>query len=411
MTETKTKDVPAPVKTPYRETTKRKNPAKSDPGIHPKPKALINKDLDVSGFPYGVHPDKKLLVENGNDEINQILPSNLNGHPNFLREITLKSYKDMLERIEESTEVIISGEKKRTPIEQINIPKFTKQTALDLLQVISIESKHQKEIEELALNLVLNLPEFEIAKDLYKKGYIKFNIQLGFGEIQYDPKEYKKEEEEQQTDNSDEQFNNMIESEIRLQRRLSNMLMQGNAMLKIYLFNLASEELNKIDERLFKLYKKSTVGAQLGYWYMPDLKEDFLMKMKGIQAGSEENIPDGDNYLIKVRGLTFPYLIHEIVKGLYEYLSLTSNIKEAIKDDTLEQETIDLIVGPELFKIFMGLVKNENHNLLPLIFKKFLQLSLVDVREVFLESDKGREVVNRLIQESKEEWEEYINEE
>ena len=144
---------------------------------------------------------------------------------------------------------------------------------------------------------------------------------------------------------------------------------------------------------------------------MPDIKEELMMKMKGIQAGSEENIPDGDNYLIKVRGLTFPFLIHEIVKGIYEYLSLTSNIREAIKDDTLEQETIDLIVGPELFKIVMGLIKSENHYLLPLIFKKLLQISLNDVRAIFLKTKDGQNCINRITEEAYEEWQEYINEE
>jgi len=129
------------------------------------------------------------------------------------------------------------------------------------------------------------------------------------------------------------------------------------------------------------------------------------------QMGSEEVIPEGDDYIIKVRALTFPFLIHELVKGIYEWVAIDPELKKAMQSDTIEKETKDIIVGPELSKILNSYVSVEKQELLPLVYKKFLQLPKSEVKEVFAKSIVGKKVMQDLVFQAEDEWKTFQQEE
>jgi hypothetical protein len=191
------------------------------------------------------------------------------------------------------------------------------------------------------------------------------------------------------------------------------MLIQGSATLRLYLFNLVKKELDQIDPDLMKHYGILASIVQLNYWI---LSPGMLAAHGGeeeTQMGSEEAIPKGDIYIIKARGVVFPYLVHEIVKGIYEWASIDPAVEDALKDEDLESlkhETEDIIVGPELFKILMSYVPSNKQELLPLVHKKVIRLSREQVKAVLAKSEDGKKIMDQVIKQSEEEWEDYQQE-
>jgi hypothetical protein len=96
-----------------------------------------------------------------------------------------------------------------------------------------------------------------------------------------------------------------------------NMMIQGNAMNKMQAYHMAQEQINGIDPRLMNLYGVLTSVGEFGYWIFP---EDMMKQGMGAGAGAggaahvnrgEDGVPE-----IVAQCITFPMLVHELVKGL-----------------------------------------------------------------------------------------------
>ena len=144
-------------------------------------------------------------------------------------------------------------------------------------------------------------------------------------------------------------------------RRIINAITQGAAVRGSYSFNMIADELNIIDDRLVDSYNKvlqSTFGL---YDFMKDMytPEQIRQAAKSGQGvGSVKviilkDLTDPSQIKIIARGQTFPYLVHELIKGAYELTSLqgftgkTKKYNKAVigKTDTIENETDDLKFG------------------------------------------------------------------
>jgi hypothetical protein len=395
---------------------RRVNPLKPDPGVHPEPKGLsneieifLNKHLkntkikeafDPGKFPSFVHKDKKNWIVNSDEQLRKLLPNLSNSEQSYLEMISSNVYKEMISRLEK-----YSGIK----IKSSSLPHLVNVLETSLKEVMNIEKDHKDELEKLAISSVLNFDEFELVKDAYENGDIKFDVKLSTPELNWNKDDNKDDNED---DLSQEETLNVelakefseIENESRLKRRMANLLIQGSAVLKTYLFNLISDELSDIDPSLPNLYGILGVLAQLGYWVTPDGIE----KKGSKEAGSEEVIPDGDEYIIKVRATTFPFLVHELVKGIYEWISIDPDVKSALKHETIPSETHDIMIGSEIFKVLSSYIPANKQKLVPLVHKKYLQLSNDEMKDILSKSQKGKDIMNGLISDSEDEYKEYM---
>jgi len=406
---------PAPTKAPVR-PSRRTTPLKPAPGIHPKPKANRDVELfkqarknqgveemafDPGMFPSFIHPSKKKWIETGDEELDALFPTLTEGEQSYLEMITSHGYQEMVSRLEKYTGI---------EADEKNLPQIMSLVFQSIEKAVEIESKDKKRFEDLALEIVLDMPEFEMVKEAYENKEIEFDVKLATPELGYEEGEVEAEEGEL-TDT--EQINLALAkefeglSEEKLRRRLANILIQGSAVLKLYLFNMASEELNKIDSNLMDLYGILAVVVQLGYWIYPTGFEEGAVENIESQMGSEEVIPSGDDYIIKVRARVFPYLIHELVKGIYEWVSLDPELRDAMKSDSIGKETEDIIVGPGVFKVLSSYVPSAEQRLMPLVQKKFLQLSRDEVKEVLDLSSEGKRIMKELVDQAREDWDEY----
>jgi hypothetical protein len=82
-------------------------------------------------------------------------------------------------------------------------------------------------------------------------------------------------------------------------------------------------------------------------------------------VGSEEIIPTGDKYTIRVRGRNFPLLIHELVKGIGEYLSMDVADQEELDTDVLSDELKQFLAGPGLDNRLRRLIPTDKIEYLP----------------------------------------------
>lgn len=400
--------------TPTREPKRKpRTPISPTPGKKPRPKAGTNKDVelfirartkmtemafDPGKFPDFVDPSRRQWIETGDEQLDKLLPRVTEGEQSYFEMITSRTYQDMIVRLEKYTGI---------QADALDIPQLLSATFQAIRKVKDIEAENKEVLEKMVLDVVLGFPEFRMVKEAYDNDELEFDIRLEASEVDFSPDLEAEEGELSDAEKLNLEVTDGFEevNELDLDHRLANLLIQGNAVLKTYLFNIVNKELSAIDPTLPKLYGILAVVSQFGYWFMPPGFEE--MANAGEFKNSEEVLPEDDGYVIRVRAFAFPYAIHELVKGIYEWISITEQTGKSRGVDTLAKETEDMIVGPELSKILASYIPTKKQELLPLVHKKLLQLSRGDVKEVFAKSEKGKSIMRKLVGEAEDEWSDY----
>jgi hypothetical protein len=362
----------------------------------------MNEAIDTGGAPGLFHPSKQAKYASPLD-IEQLFP-NLGGDAKrYIETITSDSYKKTIERLERYT---------GKPARQFNVPSLMATIIAAMQKVQALQQGHEQKLEKLAVDIVLDLPEFKMFKQLTADGFIKFDVKLEDANLDNAITEQEKEEQQDQPQNENditdgEELNMELAEQLKnadenvLKRQFANMVTQGNAVNKLYLFQLASDSLNKIDPTLVNLYGILSVIVQTSYYAVPDMP--LTAAAKDMAVGSVEIVPGKDGtYTIKARSPFFPYLIHEVVKGLYDYLSIDVVNQAQLGGETLDQEIIDIMTGPELYTNLSKMLPQKDIEYLPLVFKLLLGLDVSIIREVLTGGGKARAYVERLLQKAKE---------
>jgi len=242
-----------------------------------------------------------------------------------------------------------------------------------LEKVTALERGHEHELEEAAVKVVLSLPEFKSAKEAYDSGDIDIKVKLvtrvNLSGARADPEG----EEEVKADE-------YLDGEAQ-KRRFINMMIQGNAANKIYAYHMAKEELDKISPQLINLYGALSSTGHFFYWMVPDPRDgggggdDHGDPAGGTRITNEDGTPT-----IHAEGKTFPMLVHELTKGLMEFLSYPEdeddeNRQKIFKHaDTLKDEPHDLRVGPEIWNQIVGHIGVANAGIVPHVYDKIVRL-------------------------------------
>jgi hypothetical protein len=274
----------------------------------------------------------------------------------FEEKIASKRFKDVVEKV-----------KRYTGQEEVS-----SQNALMGLQmammgavrdVFGIQSQNKEYLENLAVDLVRK--EMGVRPD-----QVQYDAKLvGMGEI--DMEGFSKEGEEPEQEEIEQNFQQQeedIEDFItaferydieKAKRRFINALIQGSSKKGHYMFELVKDELDRLDPRLLNLYGVLMSVNDLLYWVLPDQVMDGMMGQGGV-AGKEEVDIETDPPTVKARGVFFPVLVHELIKGTMEILGtqgLPDDPKQAemvmASTDTLANEIWDLRLGPVLWEKFI----------------------------------------------------------
>lgn len=158
------------------------------------------------------------------------------------------------------------------------------------------------------------------------------------------------------------------------------------------------------------------------YWQLSDEKMKMMMGGDGgggSIGGKEEVRTNTNPPTIVARGLNFPILVHELIKGVMELFAIQGRPTDEEgndleswseiegSEDTLEKEMWDLRLGPAIWDRIRSqypesILTDENkielqNYLLVEIFKLPSKQFLVFMREVISGSENGRRLMNELV--------------
>lgn len=301
-------------------------------------------------------------------------------------------------------------------------------------QVKSIENENEEYLENLAVDLVkkeMALPDdaFQFDVELLSgMGQIDTSKMRGQSEEEPDEEEIMKAFGDQDVDDMEDDIEAFMDAMDKFdmekaKRRFINSLIQGASKKGHYMFNLVRDELDRLDPQLLNLYGVLMSIADLMYWIVPDQMTQMMAGAgEGVQ-GSEEVDETTDPPTIIAKGLFFPVLIHELIKGVYEVLG-TQGLPDDPKaaemvmgsQDTLPYEIWDLRLGPVIWERFTAaypenLYEDDMREIQNYLFSRFSALSTDEffevAREIIGDSEKGQKIVQRMVDEIIEELRQY----
>jgi len=323
---------------------------------------------------------------------------------NFEELIASKRFRDVVEKVKAAT-----GLERIDPMTFMSIqPMFMRAVS----EVISIEREHKEELEKLAVELVvseLGVPE----------GDLQFDAKLEKPNMEGMSREPQKPKKNQDFENPQEEMEAAERLEKfdleRQKRRFINSLIQGSSKKALYLYYMVEERLNELDPRLLNLYSLVMSVNDLLYWVIPNL--DQMMSMPGggeeSMGGREELNLETDPPTIIARGMMFPILVHELFKGVMDYVSahgLPSDPEtaEAVvgMEDTLPAEVWDLRLGPVIWEKFTEAYPSELFDSDKRTIQNYLYFKIVSLepeeffnltREMLSGTQKGKDMVKEIV--------------
>ena len=407
---------PAPSK-----PSERPNPLKpTKPGIAPRPKALSH---DVEAFlktrkaltekietgednPDLIDPSKRAKIENEKDYVEQILPDLGPAADRYLEIITSESYQKNIDRVA----YYLGISKQQIQDKFPNYPTMMMLAMKALSDIKKAEQSMKPQLQQLAVQVVLDLPENKFIKKLVDDEDIIIDARLGNADLTAAVTTDKMDEEMDNgltvAENLNMQLNTILggDTDGKLRRTLANYMTQGDAVNKLFLFNNVSDKLDAMSPNLSKKYGVLAAITQIGYYLTPDFPiTSDIVNMAAV--GSEQVVPTGDKYTIKARAMTFPYLVHELVKGIGDYLSMDLASQEELDTETMDDEIKQIMAGPALELKLRKLIPADKIEYLPIIKKLFYKLPIETIKDILLGGMKAQSYMNDLIKQAEQSME------
>ena len=297
------------------------------------------------------------------------------------------------------------------------------------MKVQQTESRFKSQLEDMAIKLVideeglteLSPGEYGIKSHPEKRFKLEAKL-VGMGQVKQDDFTQTPQEPTEETFEFEEQaFETFEDLKLeRAKRRFINSIMQGSSKRGHYMYALVQRELRELtgSDELFNQYGVMMTANDMLYWQMPAssmLPGGGPGGQDAPVGGREEVDMETDPPTIKATAISFPILLHELIKGVKEYLGAYSmddltddQANKVIElEDTLDKEIWDLRLGPAIWDRFRASYPEE---ILVDEDKKFLQNSLyaefvtMDARtllslanEVMSGTDKGKETLQQLV--------------
>jgi hypothetical protein len=332
----------------------------------------------------------------------------------FEQLLASKRFKDVVDKV-----------KRYTGMESVSQNQLTNLGSMlmrSVQEIKQIESNNEGYLEQLAVDLVkreLGIPDDAFQYDVE---IMSGRGQIGTSGMQTTSVEPEDEDVVEQFGVSEDEAEDDLENFIaafekfdleKAKRRFVNSLIQGASKKGHYMFHMVEEELNKINPRLLNLYGVVMSVNDLLYWILPD--QMTMSAAEGGQAmeGKEEVDDETDPPTIIAKGLFFPILVHEIIKGVYEALGtqgLPDDPKAAemvmASQDTLPYEIWDLRLGPVFWEKFTEaypdrLFDDDKKIIQSYLFSRFSSLTtdeFFELAKYILSGDKrGTQIMNRMV--------------
>jgi hypothetical protein len=316
----------------------------------------------------------------------------------FIELISSKRFKDSVDKVR-----MAMGDT-RTIQGQNALMQLMGTVGQAMQRLIMIQSQNAEELEALAVKLVkdeLGIPE----------GAMQFDAQLvmqpmGAAEGMKSEPEMPSEEEVEELMGDIENFN--LE---RAKRRFINSLIQGAAFKGGHMYVMVRDEINDINPQLMNLYAVTQSLMEHAYWIFPDMEG--MAGGGGGQMGQSEFDPETDPPTVKARAVTFPLLVHELVKGVYEVFGthgLPDDPRQAemvlSAEDSLPSEIWDSRLGPIFWEKFVStypieLFEDDMKHIQHYLFMRFSALNAEEfmtlAKKILKGEPEGQRIIQRMV--------------
>jgi hypothetical protein len=325
---------------------------------------------------------------------------------NFQELLASERYRRVIEKMEQYTgrPISLNGLNGMTPLAGMAVGA--------LRNIIQTESAHREELENLAVELVKS--QLKLPEDAFQ-----FDVKIvGIGEMDM---EGMNREQENQEEPDEQEIENEVEIAAELEnldfekgkRRLINSMIQGSAMKGYYMYHEVADRITQItgSDTLIRDYGIMMSINDSLYWQMPDEQMNMAMDQQAM-AGREEVDRNTEPPTIKARGINFPVLVHEIIKGVMEIFGVQGQSEHSWREvsaseDTLEKEIWDIRLGPSIWERIRSqfpeeILVDENQQelqnfLLVAIFKLEARNFLAFVKEVLEGTERGNRMMEQLM--------------
>jgi len=341
----------------------------------------IERQLSTQDTAFG--KDHPAFPKVGEDEV----------YDNYEELIASKRFKDVVDTFKRYTGI------QGNATDMQNLMGLQGMMMQSLQNTLRIESSNKQRLEDLAIEIVtkdLNVPE----------GSLQFDVEItGMKKLSKDDMKQKPKDKEDSLEMEEETLEHMEELDLEVsKRRFINAMMQGSAKKSLYLYHMVSDELNEIDPNLMNLYGVVISANDLMYWIMPDMMGGGGGG-EGAQVFGKEKIDLSTNPpTVVAKGMTFPVLVHELHKGVMEYLSLhglpgDKELRQKVMDKTdfLEDEMWDLRLGPGLWERFIDAIGADDFDVKNHLYSEIIQMPakqfLEFMKEIQSGSKKGKQMM------------------
>lgn len=306
----------------------------------------------------------RLLTEDMNDDLKRKLESGEHDYSEHINPETVKRMADDIVRDAKANLEARGG--------LANLEGAQELMSLGLMGALQKEARHKRELEQLAIKLVSE--EYGVPEDAVDfEATITGHPQLGGQEIRKTGLKMRKGNKRPPQGKTTEELKPNV-----TKRRLMNAMMHGAARKGQNLFHMASDELRRINPSLSQDYSKLMAGNDFMYWALSDDKIAQESE-SGTHAGQVKVSLAGPKPKIIAQGMTFPFLLHELTKGVLELISLhgldaDKETRDYVLDktDNLESEAMDIRLG---VKIWEKLLETMDVDALPYKAQIFTRLS------------------------------------
>lgn len=279
-----------------------------------------------------------------------------------------------------------------------DLPKLMESAQQLLLGCMESEKEHRDVLESLAERLVRE--DYDVSEDL-----VEFNCKLvdNLTMERQLTREFENEDFNLDFERADDIQN--AEGEV-MKRRMVNSMIQGGANKCNHMYHMGRKDLMDIDPTLLNKYKKMMAFNDYMYFMTP--------KPNTAKAAGVVNVDFNEQGkpVINAEALTFPVLIHEMVKGVLELISMNGftedeQLNEYVINhaDFLAAEPWDLRIGPAIWDKVMDCIPPKDHDMKHHVFHKLVKLPVNEfnscMKEIIAETKEGKRLVNEMLNEVK----------
>jgi len=294
------------------------------------------------------------------------------------------------------------------PVGQVHPGRLMQLVGQAMGNAMQAQSRHKVQMEQAAVETVLSLPEFELLKEAVESGNVKIDAKLvtevdptGLHADPEDPTEAQ--EQELQIAEIAQELNAEKDK-----RRMLNLMIQGIAADKSYAFHMMDQLLNRINPQLVKQYGLLMAFGDFMHWAMSE--DDQAAQHR---AGGEGGDPWGLTWLefhddgtvtIHAVARLLPLLIHELVKGIMEWLSHNSEDPDDLRKqvqgqvDTTDNEGWDIPMGSAVWRQIERMIGNDNRRYMPFVQRHISRLPPEQFHEFVRGLLSGDQAAQRQVQ-------------